>query len=225
VDACPDVPGPAATQGCPDRDGDGILDKDDKCPDVKGLAKYQGCPIPDTDKDGINDEEDKCPTVPGVARYQGCPIPDSDGDGVNDEEDKCPNLKGVPENQGCPVIPEEIKKRVSVAAKNILFETGKSKLRTSSFKGLNDVAKIMTENPGIELAIDGHTDNVGSDAFNQTLSDNRANAVKTYLVSKGVDASRITATGYGESKPIATNATAAGRQQNRRSELTLSYYK
>jgi OmpA-OmpF porin, OOP family len=225
VDACPDVPGPAATQGCPDRDGDGILDKDDKCPDVKGLAKYQGCPIPDTDKDGINDEEDKCPQVPGLARYQGCPIPDSDGDGVNDEEDKCPNLKGVPENQGCPVIPEEIKKRVSVAAKNILFETGKSKLRTSSFKGLNDVAKIMTENPGIELAIDGHTDNVGSDAFNQTLSDNRANAVKTYLVSKGVDASRITATGYGESKPIATNATAAGRQQNRRSELTLSYYK
>ena len=254
VDACPDVPGPAATQGCPDRDGDGILDKDDKCPDVKGLAKYQGCPIPDTDKDGINDEEDKCPTVPGlaryqgcpipdtdkdgindeedkcptvpgVARYQGCPIPDSDGDGVNDEEDKCPKLKGVPENQGCPIIPEEIKKRISVAAKNILFETGKSILRTSSFKGLNDVAKIMSENPEIELAIDGHTDNVGADAYNQTLSENRANAVKKYLVSKGVDESRIAATGYGETKPIATNNTAAGRQQNRRSELTLSYYK
>ncbi len=254
VDACPDVPGPAATQGCPDRDGDGILDKDDKCPDVKGLAKYQGCPIPDTDKDGINDEEDKCPTVPGlaryqgcpipdtdkdgindeedkcptvpgVARYQGCPIPDSDGDGVNDEEDKCPNLKGVPENQGCPIIPEEIKKRISVAAKNILFETGKSILRTSSFKGLNDVAKIMSENPEIELAIDGHTDNVGADAYNQTLSENRANAVKKYLVSKGVDESRIAATGYGETKPIATNNTATGRQQNRRSELTLSYYK
>ncbi|MGQ0738749.1 MAG: thrombospondin type 3 repeat-containing protein, partial [Bacteroidota bacterium] len=166
VDACPDVPGPAATQGCPDRDGDGILDKDDKCPYVKGLVKYQGCPIPDTDKDGINDEEDKCPTVPGlaryqgcpipdtdkdgfidevdkcptvpgVARYQGCPVPDTDGDGVNDEEDRCPNLPGVRENQGCPVISEEIKKRVSIAAKNILFETGKSKLRTSSFKGLN----------------------------------------------------------------------------------------
>ncbi len=254
VDACPDDPGPAANQGCPDRDGDGILDKDDKCPDVPGLAKYhgcpipdtdkdgindeedkcptvpglakyQGCPIPDTDKDGINDEEDKCPTVPGLARYQGCPIPDTDGDGVNDEEDRCPNLFGVRENQGCPIIPEEIKKRVSIAAKNILFETGKSKLRTSSFKGLNDVAKIMVENPEMELDIAGHTDNVGSDAMNQTLSENRANAVRDYLVSKGVDASRITATGYGETTPIATNSTAAGRQQNRRSEMTLTYYK
>jgi len=254
VDACPDVPGPAATQGCPDTDGDGILDKDDKCPTVKGFAKYlgcpipdtdkdgindeedkcptvpgvaryQGCPIPDTDKDGINDEEDKCPTVPGVARYQGCPIPDTDGDGINDEEDRCPNLPGVRENQGCPVIPEAIKKRINLAAKNILFETGKSILRPSSFKGLNDVAKIMQEYPDVELAIDGHTDNVGSDEMNQTLSDNRANSVKTYLVNKGVAESRITATGHGETMPVADNKTAAGRQQNRRSELTLSYYK
>jgi OOP family OmpA-OmpF porin len=254
VDACPDVPGPAATQGCPDRDGDGILDKDDKCPDVKGLAKYegcpipdtdkdgindeedkcptvpgvaryQGCPIPDTDKDGINDEEDKCPTVPGVARYQGCPIPDTDGDGVNDEEDKCVTIPGVKENFGCPIIPEEIKKRVNVAAKNILFVTGSAKLQSKSFKGLNDVVKIMQENPGMSLAIDGHTDNVGSDEYNQTLSDNRANSVKAYIVSKGIEESRITATGHGETTPIADNKTAAGRQQNRRSEMTLSYYK
>jgi len=87
----------ASLKGCPDRDGDGIADIDDKCPDVKGLARYQGCPIPDTDKDGINDEEDKCPTVPGVARYQGCPIPDTDGDGVNDEEDKCINEADRPQ--------------------------------------------------------------------------------------------------------------------------------
>ena len=93
LDACPDVAGPVALQGCPDKDGDGIADKDDKCPDVAGLAKYGGCPIPDTDKDGVNDEEDKCVDVPGVARYQGCPVPDSDKDGVNDEEDKCPNLR------------------------------------------------------------------------------------------------------------------------------------
>lgn len=254
VDACPDDPGPAELQGCPDRDGDGIPDKDDKCPDVKGLAKYQGCPIPDTDgdgindeedkcptvpglaryqgcpipdtdKDGINDEEDKCPTVPGVARYQGCPIPDTDGDGVNDEEDKCITIPGPKENFGCPIIPEEIKKRVDIAAKNILFITGSFKLQTKSFKGLNDVAKIMSENPGMSLNIDGHTDHVGSDEMNLKLSQNRADAVKNYIVSKGIDPSRITATGYGESKPIATNATAAGRQQNRRSELTLSYYK
>jgi outer membrane protein OmpA-like peptidoglycan-associated protein len=254
IDACPDVPGPAALQGCPDTDGDGILDKDDKCPNVKGIAKYQGCPIPDTDGDGINDEEDKCPTVPGLARYQGCPIPDTDGDGINDEEDKCPKVPGVAryqgcpipdtdgdgvndeedkcvtipgpkDNFGCPVIPPAVKKRIDVAAKNILFVTGSSKLQSSSFKGLNDVVNIMKEYPGASLAIDGHTDNVGSDEMNQTLSENRANSVKTYLVSKGVDASRITATGHGETMPIADNKTAAGRQQNRRSELTLSYFK
>ena len=208
-----------------DTDGDGILDMNDKCPTVKGFAKYEGCPIPDTDKDGINDEEDKCPTVPGLARYQGCPIPDTDGDGVNDEEDKCITIPGPASNFGCPIIPEEVKKRVNMAAKNILFITGSAKLQKSSFKGLDDVVKIMNENPGMSLAIDGHTDNVGSDAMNQTLSDNRAAAVKTYLVSKGLDESRITSAGHGETMPIADNKTAAGRQQNRRSELTLSYYK
>lgn len=226
-DKCPDVKGLAKYQGCPipDTDKDGINDEEDKCPTVPGLARYQGCPIPDTDKDGINDEEDKCPTVPGLARYQGCPIPDTDGDGTNDEEDKCVTIPGPKENFGCPIIPEEVKKRVNLAAKNILFVTGSSKLQKSSFKGLDDVAKIMSENPGMSLAIDGHTDNVGKDEFNQTLSDNRANSVKTYLVSKGIDESRITATGHGETMPIADNKTAKGRQQNRRSELTLSYYK
>ena len=112
-----------------------------------------------------------------------------------------------------------------MAAKNILFITGSAKLQKSSYKGLDDVAKIMSENPGMSLAIDGHTDYVGSEEMNQTLSDNRAASVKTYLVSKGVDESRITATGHGETMPIADNKTAAGRQQNRRSEMTLSYYK
>lgn len=227
LDKCPTVKGIAKYDGCPipDTDKDGINDEEDKCPTVPGLARYQGCPIPDTDKDGINDEEDKCPTVPGVARYQGCPIPDTDGDGVNDEEDKCVTIPGPRENQGCPIIPEEIKKRVNVAAKNILFVTGSAKLQTKSYKGLNDVVKIMQENPGMSLAIDGHTDNVGTEESNQTLSDNRAASVKAYLVSKGIDESRITAIGHGEMVPIADNKTAAGRQQNRRSELNLSYYK
>ena len=225
-DKCPTVPGLAKYQGCPipDTDKDGIND-DDKCPAVPGLARYKGCPVPDTDKDGINDEEDKCPTVFGVARYQGCPIPDTDGDGVNDEEDRCITIPGPKENFGCPIIPEEVKKRVNMAAKNILFITGSAKLQKSSFKGLDDVVKIMSENPGMSLAIDGHTDYVGSEEMNQKLSDNRAASVKAYLVSKGIDESRITATGHGELEPIADNKTAAGRQQNRRSEMTLSYYK
>jgi OmpA-OmpF porin, OOP family len=227
VDKCPDVKGFAKYQGCPipDTDKDGINDEDDKCPTVPGVARYQGCPIPDTDKDGINDEEDKCPTVFGVARYQGCPIPDTDGDGTNDEEDKCVTIPGPKENFGCPIITEEIKKKVDIAAKNILFVTGSAKLQTKSYKGLNDVVQIMKDNPGMSLAIDGHTDNVGTEEKNQILSDNRANSVKAYLVSKGIEEGRITAQGHGEMEPIADNKTAAGRQQNRRSELKLSYYK
>lgn len=223
-DECPDAAGPASLKGCPDRDGDGIADKNDKCPDVKGVARYEGCPIPDTDKDGINDEEDKCPTVFGLARYLGCPIPDTDGDGINDEEDKCPNLAGVRENQGCPAIPEEVKKKVSIAAKNILFVTGSAKLQTSSYKGLNEVAKILQENPEMKLNIDGHTDYVGSEEMNQTLSDNRSASVKEYFVSKGIDESRIRSAGHGELEPIADNKTAAGRLKNRRVELLLSYF-
>ena len=223
-DKCPDVAGLASLQGCPDRDGDGITDAEDKCPDVPGLARYQGCPIPDTDKDGINDEVDKCPTVPGIARYQGCPIPDTDGDGVNDEEDKCINEKGPASNFGCPVISEEIIRKVNVAAQNIFFVTGSSKLLAKSFPKLNDVVKILNENPTYKVQIDGHTDEVGKDEYNQTLSDNRAASVKAYFVSKGIAESRLTSTGYGESKPVADNKTASGRAKNRRVEMTLRNY-
>jgi OOP family OmpA-OmpF porin len=224
-DKCPNEKGLAKYEGCPipDTDKDGINDEEDKCVDVPGLAKYQGCPVPDTDKDGINDEEDKCPSVAGVARYQGCPVPDADKDGVNDEEDKCPNLAGPAENQGCPVINEEMKKRVDFAANNILFVTGSAKLQSKSFKGLNDVIKILQENPDMKLSIDGHTDNVGSDDRNQLLSDQRSASVKAYFTSKGIDESRITAAGHGETQPIADNNTAAGRQKNRRVELKLDY--
>lgn len=225
-DKCPTVPGLVKYEGCPipDTDKDGINDEEDKCPTVPGLAKYQGCPIPDTDKDGINDEEDKCPTVAGVARYQGCPVPDTDGDGVNDEEDKCPNLAGPRENQGCPVISEDMKKKVDVAANNILFVTGSAKLQSKSYKGLDEVVKIMNENPEMELQIDGHTDNVGSDELNQKLSDNRAASVRAYIISKGISESRITSAGHGETQPLADNKTAGGRTKNRRVEMKLSYY-
>jgi OmpA-OmpF porin, OOP family len=227
VDKCPTVPGVAKYNGCPvpDTDKDGINDDEDKCPTVPGLARYQGCPVPDTDKDGINDDDDKCPTVPGVARYQGCPVPDADGDGVNDEDDKCPNLAGPVENQGCPLVSEEVKKRVDSAANNILFVTGSYKLLSKSNKGLNEVAKILQANPDMIIAIDGHTDNVGSDEMNQTLSDNRAITVKNYFISKGIAESRITSAGHGETMPVADNKTAAGRQANRRVEMKLSYFR
>ena len=224
LDRCPDVAGLAALQGCPDRDGDGIADIDDKCPDVPGLAKYQGCPIPDTDGDGINDEIDKCPNVPGVARYQGCPIPDTDGDGVNDEEDKCPNEAGPASNFGCPVIDVIVVERVNKAAKNIFFATGSSKLLAKSFKSLKDVAEVMKEHPNYKIDVDGHTDNVGADEMNQKLSEDRASSVKQYLIGNGVDESRITSTGYGETKPVVDNKTAANRALNRRVEMRLKNY-
>ena len=224
LDACPDQAGPAALHGCPDRDGDGIADKDDTCPDVPGLARYQGCPIPDTDRDGINDEEDKCPNVPGVARYQGCPIPDTDGDGVNDEEDKCPNEKGPASNFGCPVIEQAIIEKVNTAAKSIFFATGSAKLLAKSYPALNNVVKVLNDNPSFKVDIEGHTDITGTHDKNMVLSDNRAASVKTYLVSKGVDESRITSKGYGPDKPIADNKTAAGKAKNRRVEMKLRNY-
>ena len=224
LDECPDQAGPASLRGCPDRDGDGIPDKDDACPDVPGLAKYKGCPIPDTDKDGINDEEDKCPTVPGVARYQGCPIPDTDGDGVNDEEDKCPNEPGPASNFGCPVIKEEIIEKVNTAAKNIFFASGSSKLLAKSYSSLNNVVQVLKDNPTYKVDIEGHTDITGTHEKNMVLSDDRAASVKAYLVSKGVDESRISSKGYGPDKPIADNKTAAGKAKNRRVEMKLRNY-
>ncbi len=225
-DKCPTVAGVAKYDGCPvpDTDGDGINDDNDKCPTVKGLAKYDGCPIPDTDKDGINDEEDKCPTVAGVARYQGCPVPDTDKDGINDEEDKCPTVPGVRENNGCPAIKEEVVKKVTTSAKNVFFVTGSAKLQTKSFKALDQVVAILNEDTALKLDIEGHTDNTGTDKINVPLSQNRAKAVHDYLISKGIDASRLSSEGYGSSKPVADNKTAAGRTLNRRVEMKLKYY-
>ena len=221
TDACPDVAGLVALKGCPDTDGDGIADKDDKCPTVAGLAKYQGCPIPDTDGDGINDELDKCPTVAGTAKYQGCPIPDTDGDGVNDEEDKCPKEVGPASNFGCPVIAAEIINKINVDAKNLFFATGSSKLLAKSNASLNNVISILNEHPSYKVDIAGHTDNTGKIEKNQLLSEARANAVKTYLVKKGVDETRLVSAGFGQEKPLADNKTSKGRAKNRRVEMNV----
>jgi len=224
-DKCPTVPGVAKYEGCPvpDTDGDGINDDDDKCPTVKGVAKYQGCPIPDTDGDGINDEDDKCPTVPGVAAYQGCPVPDRDKDGIPDSEDKCPDVPGVAAEQGCPEITEEVTKTINYAAKNVYFNTASTKLLPKSFAKLDDVVKVLNDNMSLKLKIDGHTDYVGADDYNLKLSDGRAASVKAYLVSKGIDESRLTSEGFGETMPIADNKTAAGRAENRRVEMKAHY--
>jgi outer membrane protein OmpA-like peptidoglycan-associated protein len=250
-DKCPTEPGTAATDGCPDKDGDGIADKEDscpneagplnnhgcpipdadkdgiaddkdKCPNVAGLARYNGCPIPDTDKDGINDEEDKCPTVAGVARYAGCPVPDTDKDGVNDEEDRCPNVAGVKENNGCPPIKKEIVEKVNFAARRIQFEYAKSNLLPQSLKVLDEVVKILKENPELKLAIEGYTSNNGIYEENMKLSRQRAERVKEYFIKKGIDASRLHAEGFGPNHPLNKGKTPAEQALNRRVELKLS---
>ncbi len=210
-DKCPDVAGLAKYNGCPipDSDGDGINDEEDKCPNKAGIAKYNGCPIPDSDGDGINDEEDQCPNQAGVEKYHGCPIPDTDGDGVNDEEDRCVNLAGPKDNGGCPVI--------NFKAENVQFATGTSNLTAAAKAELNKLADILNKDyPLVRMKIEGHTDNVGKPEANQLLSENRASAVKKYLVSRKVDTDRLDEVGYGQDQPIADNATAEGRAKNRR---------
>jgi outer membrane protein OmpA-like peptidoglycan-associated protein len=204
-DKCPSVAGLAKYQGCPipDTDKDGVNDEQDKCPTVAGLAKYNGCPIPDTDGDGINDEQDKCPTVAGLAKYNGCPIPDTDGDGINDEEDRCPNVAGIPENLGCIDLKFYYKRDVA-------------DLSAADKASLDKVAEFMQNNPDLSITVEGHTSTLGATAYNQTLSEKRAGNCVKYLVSKGIDKSRLTAVGYGEQFPIGDNSKEEGRAQSRR---------
>ncbi len=248
-DACVDVPGLARFKGCPDSDEDGVEDAKDKCPNAKGLDMFQGCPdtdgdgiedakdkCPDTqkgikvdgngcnadaDKDGVIDTEDKCPdTKTGIkVDDKGCPL-DTDADGVVDSEDKCPAVAGTADNYGCPEI-KDVAKRLQFAARGINFETGLATLKATSYPMLDEVVSILNEYVDYDLKMGGHTDNVGNDASNLTLSQSRINGVKTYLVSKGVSENRIVATGFGETMPIADNNTAKGREQNRRVELEL----
>ena len=218
-DSCPDVAGPAEFNGCPDTDGDGIADKDDACPDVAGLKSLGGCP--DTDGDGITDKSDKCPDVKGPKENGGCPWPDRDGDKVLDKDDKCPDEAGTLANNGCPEVTEEAIKKLNDYAKTILFDTNKDTFKQQTFPVLLAISAILKEYPSSKFSIEGHTDSDGSNEFNLRLSDSRALAVKKYLVEQGIDEFRLSAMGYGESKPIDTNKTKAGKANNRRVEVKL----
>ncbi len=214
--------------GCPvDTDKDGVADYKDECPETPEGVKVddKGCPV-DTDEDGVADYLDKCPDTPkgakGFVTEDGCPI-DTDEDGVYNFEDKCPEVKGIKENKGCPEIKEEHKKVLQKALTGIEFDSGKSTIKRTSNTILDQVANIMKENPVYLLDINGHTDNVGNADKNLTLSQERANAVKAYLEGKGVEAKRMTATGFGDAKPIADNKTASGRTKNRRVEFIINF--
>lgn len=218
-DDCPNEAGLAEFNGCPDTDGDGVPDKDDNCPTVAGLKALAGCP--DADGDGVTDADDACPDVAGPAANKGCPWPDRDGDGVFDKDDQCPDVKGTVANKGCPEVTEAVKQALNAYAKTILFDTGKSSIKAQSEGVLNDIVGILKEYSNAKFTVEGHTDSTGSDSLNQKLSESRAAAVKDYLVKNGIDASRLSSAGYGESKPIDSNKTRAGRANNRRVEINL----
>ena len=234
-DACPQQPG-VAPNGCPpapvpvviDTDKDGIPDATDPCPTEAedGLPPNatDGCPNKDVDEDGILIPEDKCPTEKGIAP-DGCPVRDKDGDGVPDNVDKCPDQpetkNGFEDSDGCPdELPKAVAKFAGVI-KGIEFDFGKATIRPASNKLLDEAVKVLTEYKDLHVLITGHTDDVGDHQANVDLSQARANSVRTYMVSRGIDAGRVETFGAGPDSPIADNKTDKGRQQNRRIEFKL----
>jgi outer membrane protein OmpA-like peptidoglycan-associated protein len=231
-DGCPDQ--------LPDRDKDGVPDTVDKCPDAGGPdvirvpnSPYYGCP--DRDHDGTPDYLDKCPDHPEATDDlfdgSGCPhVRDSDGDGIPDEVDQCPNepetYNGYKDEDGCP---DKGPTTVEVTATGITihdrieFATGKDRIQgRTSYQVLDAVAGVLKGHHEIlQLEVQGHTDSAGAAEQNRKLSQKRAEAVVSYLVAHGVEAQRLKAMGYGPDRPIAPNATAAGKQKNRRVEFSI----
>lgn len=247
-DLCPEVPGLARFEGCPDSDGDGVEDSKDKCPNTAGSDLFQGCP--DSDGDGIEDSRDRCPnTKKGIkVDFKGCPndtdgdgvadsedkcpntrmgtkvdaagcAVDSDGDGVLDVADKCPSIAGDASNNGCPVIKKDTPKRMLFASRKINFDSKNALVKTTTYPMLDEVVNILKEYPDYNLKIGGHTDALEKNPL--TLSQSRIDAVKSYLLSKGVSESRLVTAVYAKTRPVTSNITATQRAQNRRVELEL----
>jgi len=228
IDRCPldseDQDGFQDEDGCPDpdNDGDGIVDKVDACPATPGPIENRGCPILDRDGDGVPDAEDRCPAEAGPREHGGCPVLDRDKDGINDDLDRCPDEPGVAPD-GCPrkYTLVEVKKDRIVIKQQVHFATAKWKVLPDSFALLDQVVQVLKDQPAMHLSIEGHTDSVGGEAMNMKLSQARAEAVRDYLVKKGVATERLEAVGYGPTKPIASNKSETGRAQNRRTEFRI----
>jgi len=179
-------------------DGDTVLDKDDNCPDVAGAVENKGCPWPDTDNDGVLDKDDDCPTVFGLKELKGCP-------------------RAV-------VVKAAEQKILEKAFSSLQFATGNDIIKKISYPSLNELATLMKKHAtDWTLKLSGHTDNEGKPEANMILSEKRAKAVEKYLVSKGVNDEKIITEWFGQTQPIGTNDTPAGRQKNRRVEMKVIY--
>lgn len=179
--------------------------------ETKTEEKTEELPL-DTDGDGVPDNLDKCPNTPPRAPVDavGCPL-DSDGDGVPDYLDQCSDTpKGATVNSvGCWII------------KGINFDYNKWDIKPQFYPALDQNVDILKENPGLKIEVQGHTDDIASEAYNMALSEKRAESAKAYMVSKGIEPERISTRGFGESHPIASNETPEGRSENRRIEIKI----
>ena len=219
-DECPNIAGLAAFMGCPDTDNDGIQDTEDNCPEEAGPDDNQGCPWPDSDYDGVLDKDDSCPENAGPGDNNGCPWPDRDNDGVIDKDDDCPDEAGLAKDNGCPVVTKEIIEQLNIAGGQIYFQVGSSRLiGATTHASIQRIKSFMDVDERIELIIEGHTSSDGAAASNLRLSEERANSLRARLIELGIAPQRLEAVGYGETRPIATNDTEAGRSRNRRVEF------
>lgn len=215
-DHCPGTPPgvPVNDKGCPDSDGDGVADNLDRCPDTLPGTPVNEFGCPDSDGDGVPDSRDKCPNTPaGVAvNAEGCP--DSDGDGVADNLDACPATP-----QGQPVMADGCGVGQSSILQGVNFEFDRARLTPTAEDILERVAEVLKDSPGFVVELQGHTDSLGSEEYNHKLSQERAEAVREFLISQGVSEERVIARGYGETKPIADNSNPENRASNRRVEM------
>ncbi len=230
ADKCPgeaeDKDGFEDADGCPeaDNDGDGVTDANDGCAfqpeDKDGFQDEDGCPEADNDADGVLDADDKCPLTAGTVGSGGCP--DRDADLIDDQHDDCPDAPGLPENRGCPVYKNVTVSDTRIEIKEkIFFAFGKARILPKSFPILSEVTRVIKDHPTLRIRVEGHSDSVGNAKRNKKLSQERAEAVREYLVKAGVAPERLTAQGYGSEQPLESNKTPAGREKNRRVEFVI----
>lgn len=200
-----------------DSDGDGVYDDQDRCPNTPSAVRVDtsGCPL-DSDRDGVADYLDKCSGTPTGVKVDtdGCPL-DSDRDGVYDYQDQCADtpVDLKVDKDGCPILHNE---KVSITL-NIDFDTDKADIKSQFHSDLKEIADFFKTYPRTTAVIEGHTDSVGPAEYNLQLSQRRAESVRKYLIEKfDINPDRLAAKGYGEARPIASNDTRQGRQQNRR---------
>lgn len=210
-----------------DDDGDGVANYLDLEPEtaqgaiVNTKGQTQVALPRDSDGDAVPDKSDNCPFEKGSIDADGCP--DADGDGIPDKSDECPLIAGTSTGYGCPDIPFETLEKLELAVKELQFQPGKFDLPSAALPELDAIAAEMRQYPKYKLVIASHTSRSGDNLKNMTLTQRRADAIKQYLIGKGVPGSRLLALGFGETQPVEDSGTAEGNARNERIELTIRF--